>query len=59
MAFVCCASCGYMHRESEPECRYGQPAGSCPRCDWTMYWTDWLDPRRLSNLFARSDDQRP
>lgn len=59
MAFVCCASCGYTHRHRGPGWRYGQPAGSCPNCNGTMYWTDWLDPRRLSNLFGRLDDQRP
>ena len=59
MAVVCCASCGYRRRQRGPRSKYGRPAGTCPNCNLGMlYWTDWLDPRRLMGPNARLEDTR-
>jgi len=52
MAYRCCASCGHLRRQ-RGRVHYGQSAGACPKCRRGMYWTDWLDPRRLGRLLSR------
>jgi hypothetical protein len=53
MAVVLCTSCGYRRRKRIDVPQYGRPAEACPNCNQATYWTDWLDPRGLTALFAR------
>ena len=39
MPFACCFSCGSVVDRPRGAAIYGEPAGACPKCGRTMYWT--------------------
>jgi hypothetical protein len=39
MSFECCATCGHVESRARRGSPFGQPAGRCPQCGRTTYWT--------------------